>query len=326
MAAGFKQATINASDVPSTQTNFPAYVDLSRLGITTLAEAQSVRCYSDAAKTTELAREIVSVSEMHVKIPSLTSTFTLYVDWDGTSSEYAVTDTYGRNNVWTDYDIVLHADGLVDSTGKRTITEFGTVSYTAGQIGDGFSYGTSYPRTADAADLDYTSNFYLSCWVKRTSTTTRDTIISKNSWTVNTGYWIFFGDGGNTLNINTPGSSFSVFTMTSSFTTGSFQHMVIKKTGGVDFKSYRNGAIDATVAQTGNFRVNATEVRFGQRFDFSDPFLGTIDELRLTDTLFSDDWIETEYNNQNDEATFWGTWTDAGAGGPAFIPKVTTII
>ena len=43
MAAGFKTATVNASDVPSTQTNFPSYVDLSRLGITTLAEAESVR-------------------------------------------------------------------------------------------------------------------------------------------------------------------------------------------------------------------------------------------------------------------------------------------
>ena len=47
MASGFKQATVNAADVPASQTDFPSYVDLSRLGITTLAEAQSVRVYAD---------------------------------------------------------------------------------------------------------------------------------------------------------------------------------------------------------------------------------------------------------------------------------------
>ena len=100
MAAGFKQATVNASDVPATLADYPSYVDLSRLGITTLAEAQSVRCYSDSAKTTELAREIVSATQMFVKIPSLTSTFVLYVDYDGVRADYAVTDTFGRNATW----------------------------------------------------------------------------------------------------------------------------------------------------------------------------------------------------------------------------------
>jgi len=119
MASGFKQATVNASDVPATLTNYPAYVALSRLGITTLAEAQSVRCYSDSAKTTELAREIVSVTEMHVKVSSLTSTFVLYVDWDGARADYAATDTYGRNAVWSDYAFVFHFENsLTNSVGN----------------------------------------------------------------------------------------------------------------------------------------------------------------------------------------------------------------
>ena len=62
----FVKATVRAADVLATQTNFPAYVNLTRLGITGLAQAQSVRVYSDVGKTTELAREIVSASEMHV--------------------------------------------------------------------------------------------------------------------------------------------------------------------------------------------------------------------------------------------------------------------
>ena len=45
-------------------------------------------------------------------------------------------------------------------------------------------------------------------------------------------------------------------------------------------------------------------------------FDGRIDEARMKNGALSANWITTEYNNQNAEATFWGTWTDAG-GGPA---------
>ena len=144
MAAGFKTATVNASDVPSTQTNFPAYVDLSRLGITTQAEADSVRVYADSGKTTEWAREIVSATEMHVKIPSLTSTTAIYVDWDGVSSDYAVTDTYGRNAVWTGYKAVHHGDSVVDASGNLgNLTNTGSVAYSAGKVGKAFDGGAS---------------------------------------------------------------------------------------------------------------------------------------------------------------------------------------
>jgi len=47
------------------------------------------------------------------------------------------------------------------------------------------------------------------------------------------------------------------------------------------------------------------------------PFDGKIGEARLKDSALSANWITTEYNNQNDEAAFWGTWTDAGGGATA---------
>src|SRR6056297_2303141 len=116
-----KTATVNASDVAATLTNFPAYVDLSRVGITTLAEAESVRVYSDAAKTTELAREIVSASEMHVLIPSLTTSTQIWVDFDGVRSDYAVGATYGAEAVWSTFEGVWHLQDTTDSTGTRDL-------------------------------------------------------------------------------------------------------------------------------------------------------------------------------------------------------------
>jgi hypothetical protein len=71
-----KTATVASAKVAATLSNFPVYINLSRVkgSAMTQAEADSVRIYTDSAKTTEIAREIVSVSECHAKIPSLTTT------------------------------------------------------------------------------------------------------------------------------------------------------------------------------------------------------------------------------------------------------------
>jgi hypothetical protein len=181
MAAGFKYATVNASDVPATQTNFPAYVDLSRLGITTLAEAQSVRVYAESSKTTEWAREIVSATEMHVKVPSLTSTVEIYVDWDGVRADYAVGDTYGRNAVWSDYAAVYHMDSLTTdySGNSKTLTNTNSVANATGKIGQAADFGTSnttkvLERTADdvLAYTQFASEWTMTGWFKLASTST----------------------------------------------------------------------------------------------------------------------------------------------------------
>ena len=169
MAAGFKKATVRAADVPSTQTDFPSYVDLDRIGVTTLAEAQSIRVYADEAKTVEWAREIVSATEMHVKVPSLTSTVDIYVDWDGVRSDYAVGATYGRNAVWVDYEFVSHDGGGTDSTGNHSTTAEGGV--TSGGITGKIGVGTSYDGSNDGFDTGYDSfnprnNFTMSVWTR----------------------------------------------------------------------------------------------------------------------------------------------------------------
>ena len=320
MAAGFKQATVDSSKVAGTLTNYPAFVDLSRIGITTQAEADSVRVYSDASKTTELAREIVSVNEMHVKIPSLTTTTTIYVDYDGVRSNYANTDTYGRNAVWTGYDIVLHCASLTDSTGKHTITETGTVAYGTGKIGNGFSIPNTanYPLASDASDIRYTGDMYYSAWLKRNSNTTRDSPFSKGQpWTSTTGYWMHFNETNNVI-INKPNTSYSNVVLGILDVTSALTHFVYKKTASTNMKVYSNGSLLNTVTTnaTGAFGTNTNAMRIGNRTDGNDYWDGILDEQRFSATLYSDNWITTEYNNQNDESTFWGTWTNVSTFTP----------
>lgn len=320
MAAGFKTATVNASDVPATQTDFPAYVNLSRLGITTLAEAQSVRVYADSGKTTEWAREIVSVDEMHVKIPSLTSTTSIYVDWDGSRADYAVTDTFGRNNVWTGYDVVMHGNALTDSTGKHTPSQVGTVAYGTGKLGNGFSVPdtANYPTVPDSANVDYTGDMYYSAWLRRNDNGNRDSPFSKGRpWDSATGYWMHMDTSSNVV-INRPNTSFSNLVIAASvdFVTA-IRYFVFKKTAATNMKVYLDGALHTTTTTnaTAAFTVNADSIRIGNRTDADDLWDGIMDEVRFSDVLFSDNWITTEYNNQSDEPGFWGTWTTVGGGG-----------
>ena len=337
----FKVATVNASDVPSTQTNFPAYVDLSRLGITTLAEAQSVRVYADEAKTTEWAREIVSVDEMHVKIPSLTTTTDIYVDYDGVRADYGVTDTYGRNAVWSDYEFVSHMESTgssqIDSTGNGGdlgIENGAPTTGATGEIGNAVSFdgNDSYTQTAYALDALTASTVQFIAKRDNTSGTNRgmfnygDSYQAGNyqqAWELD-----FVGAGSTFLFYSHYKSQGSGATQrqqiigTTNLGSGSFVWASATWDGAGQFELYANGSPEASATNanmTSMYNVSPTydrlyvgryENQFGDRY-----FAGDLDELRVRELALSANWIATEYNNQSDEATFWGTWTDAGGGG-----------
>lgn len=328
MAAGFKQATVNASDVPATQTNFPVYVDIDRMGVTTQAEADSIRVYSDSGKTTELAREIVSDAEMWVKVPSLTSSFTIYVDWDGTSSDYAVTDTYGRNNVWSNYMIVSHDAGTTNSTGGASGTANGgvTVGGATGHIGsatdfDGSNDTISFADASYSAD-ESTSNMSFSAWVQAdTIPGTTTGIFSR--FNAGTDYIWFLGakssnstasatvvtSGGNTNCEYVTGDTLE--------TDGSWNFVAL------NFDGTGTLYIDAGLVVTGS-TINGTTSNVNSDIYIGDiprytnaEFDGAISEVRHTNTALDGNWITTEWNNQQGESTFWGTWSDVSAGGAA---------
>lgn len=327
MAAGFKQATVNASRVPSTQSNFPVYVDLSRLGITTLAEAQSVRVYADSGKTTEWAREIVSATEMHVKVPSMTSTTSIYVDYDGVRADYAATDTYGRNAVWSDYVAVFHLEDtsspLINSTGGDTLTSTGSPTYSAtGKIEDGISTPGGSTASYFANDSGVTGAttappISLQCWGYPTSGGNfggGNSAVYVGGGTSNHEQGIQFFSGG--ISAVTQGSAADSQARGSSITANTWYmaHAVFSSTS--NRKYYQNGSLAAT--NTASNTCNAgSKIRIASRYTTSSQnFQGSLDEVRVRNSELSANWITTEYNNQNNESDFWGTWSDAG-GAPA---------
>lgn len=322
MAAGFKSATVNAADVPATQTDFTAYVDLSRTGITTLAEAQSVRVYADSGKVTEWAREIVSVSEMWVKVPSLTSTVSIYVDWDGVRADYAATDTYGRNAVWTGNTVVYH---MGDAT-TSTVADSTSNGYTGTKKAAG-TPAEATGKIGNAQDGTYTLE-NSGTWI--------------NNASVNPNVYITMGTntGDNGKLAVYVSASFQVSTNT--FSAGTWYKVRANFTGS-QLLTYVNGTLwdtfsKTTTARSFTFWFNADAISDDRAFVGVDgstmsimsrtngaglwPLDGKMDEFHWTASSVSANWETTEYNNQDDEAGFWGTWSTVG-GGAAVSPTLT---
>lgn len=329
----FKTATVNASDVPATLTNYPSYIDWSRLGITTLAEAQSSRVYADSGKVVEWAREVVSATEGHTKVPSLTSTTPIYVDYDGIRADYAVTDTYGRNAVWSAYDAVYHLGSTADSTGNaRTLTDSGVV-YTTGKIGD----GSDHTRT----DKD---QLYRANWVGAASSGLTMEFWLRNDAQPVSGYshTVQFGGGSSPYVSHLfnyqqyPTSTYTLLwgrvrngvtnshaiSVTQTLTVGTWYHFVCTTNGSTaDF--YKDGSSigsastntlsgSSGAATSPNFTIGR-ENYAGD--DNSNRYTeGMFDEVRIRQTGATANEVTTTYNNQSDESGFWGTWTDAGGG------------
>lgn len=343
MAAGFKQATVNAAKVASSLTDYPAFVDLSRIGITTQAEADSVRVYSDASKTTELAREIVSATEMHVKIPSLTTTTVIYVDYDGSRADYSVTDTYGRNAVWSDYKIVVHLNESsgtrTDSCGNDNLNDVNTVPSATGKVGaNGANFTRANSERLDTTTANVSSGdvpLEMELWHKTSLTGTYRVISSLVVTGSGGGRWFFEIQLGSDNYMDTEmgfvnGGNQGVWYVadTSTVTDGNWHHWVakVRNTGGkAQIKLYRDGVLLATVnhasltyslpATMQAFTVGATKNYTATTYTHYST--GDIDESRLrAGTVTTDEYTTTSYNNQSDEATFWGTWTNVSTFTP----------
>ena len=325
-----KAIPVVAEKVAATLTDYPAFVQPSLMtgwGALTLAEAQSLRFYSDEALTTELAREVVSADEIHVKVPSLTTTTTIYADYDGVRADYATSATYGRNAVWSDYELVMHLqDATTDSTGNYSPTNSGAADG-SGQIEGAQVFEQANNDRIVIPGLGTTvgsNNFTASTWVNIAAALTAaqrhltlgaesgggfDDLVDLYTQTSSQGGVIqVLFRGTNFLILDSAesivGDGWVKITYTRSGNTGEVWFGDVSKataTGAAVGAANANG--DASI---GNWTLSSNRGTNGSQ-----------DETRIRLSVLSDDWITTEYNNQSDVGTFWGTVTDAGGGSGA---------
>jgi len=161
MAELFK-VKVNVGKITGTLTDFPAYIDLAnmpdRFWALVTNGGGDIRAYADLAKTTPLPREVVScvtateTGELYIKVPSIADDTEVFIEIDGTSTEPARNSTYGSDNVWTDYELVAHLNGVLhdSSVNNRTIQKTANATLTTDRFGN-----ADNAYELDSADVEY---------------------------------------------------------------------------------------------------------------------------------------------------------------------------
>lgn len=350
MAYGYKRTiTIDHTKCgSSTSSNFPALVYISDATFKTTgnggrinnANGYDIAFYSDSSGTSSLYWEIEAYNGATgelwawVKIPSLSHTTdtVIYVFYgDSGISTFQSTSS----SVWdSNFKSVYHLpDGSTlsanDSTSNANNGTVSGASATTGKIKGGASFnGSSNSIAIGSASgvTDITSNITISAWINPAS------LPSTNGFA----YIVGKGYDGNpeqyALRLSNEGAQRVTFTTYTggitygatwthggSITTGTWYHIVGLFNGSA-WKIYSDGSeVASTSSATGPARstkgtyIGATDIAGS----VSRWFNGYIDEVRISDTARSADWILAEYNSQNSPSTFLalGSETSAGGGG-----------
>jgi hypothetical protein len=323
------KVTVNSAEVSGTTTNFPLALDLSLLPAgfhTNVKDAGADIRITKADGTTEVPREIVTyiasadTGEIHFKGDISSSADTSFYIYYGNSgaTDYAETDTYGRNNVWNSgsFQYVGHLQSSpADSTSNgRSTNTVGTPTYGPGNLGLGNAYigsGTSssnYTNLASNSFLDITQNVTYSAWIYfdgSTNTTTKY-ILSRqqntavrivNAWTLQQNsqklYVSYRFDANGTVYNNISNSN-----MPSGWT------LVHAVRNGTNAKLYFNGLQESSITLAAGNGTASTTTPLAIGYYTSDntysnfEYKGNINELRIRNTSITDTAVlRNEYNN-----------------------------
>lgn len=321
-------------------TNFPVYLDLSDLPSSFFNDVQSdgddIRITTDDGQT-EVPYELVSINtggqtgELHFKAPSLlTSTTSLFYVYYGSSTApgYAVGDTYGRNNVWTNnYLAVYHLEEVAAGSGNANLYTDATgqggdgddnVDATGklGKLGLGQELNNAYtdnielPHTILHGRTDVTASFWY-----RTNTNDYMSVLSgaRNNTSDGANEYLLWFQDYNDIQFFSHGEPRVNFDI-ASINDNSWRYYVsVRDDTNNQTRLYINASEDnqspaldsmstLSIASGGLF-VGVDQDSVGGGFDQA--LDGELDELRLSNGVRSADWISNVYLNQNSPTGFY---------------------
>jgi hypothetical protein len=317
--------TIDASKVVADATDFPVLISDGVLADHFYANSNTdctdLRFSTDVAMASELPFEVVScdtiakTAEIWVKIPLVSGSVntTLYA-WYGNASAvaYADSDTYGAHNVWSDYALVMHMD---EASGSR----YGSTANNNSAVATG-SIVSGVGKIGSGVDLEYSSSQYLTvhqsvtldlptytiqAWAQNESfASTYPTIVSNRSNNdANGNYFVLFhGDIGYKPHSQYwTGSTWSSAHTNDSSSAQTWYMVNVVYEGSLHKISANGGAFIANAAAAP--QLNNNPILIGKYSNHY--FDGIIDELRMSSVVRSQAWIDTEYSNQSDPASFF---------------------
>jgi hypothetical protein len=345
--------TVNSSQVPSTQTNFPVQVNLADLPVAFFTHVKAAGAdirVTSSDGTTEMPREVVSVDtsshtgELWFKAPSIANTNYYYIYYGNSgATEPAASATYGSQNVWdTNFKEVYHlnettvAEGstLHDSTTNGiNLTTLGTATNnspvaTTGQIGGSvnlpstFQYSGASASSSSNAGISISNRSTVEGWFYLNSIFSSDTNETHLFGTIRGGYpygvdSIYVTNTG-TLVGHLGGDNFTT-PASATVSVGAWHHAALTYDQST-IRLYVDGA-PSTTLPVGTTLVDSliklsTDGGYNSRAGY--------DEIRMSKIDRSANWIATEYNNQSSTTGFY-TASAEEAGAAPTAPGAPTI-
>jgi hypothetical protein len=200
-----------------------------------------------------------------------------------------------------------HGDDYVAATGKD------------GQVGAGQEFNVDYIAIPDPggswefADggLDAgTSDFTISGWFLRSAAAAYPTIVYKGGGgATDTGYWFHYNEAADSIDLRVSNGTVRFIANSNSglgmTTFGQWHYVaVVFHRGTLDDTAtfYLDGdpaGSESSIDIAGDSVSNTKNVALG-----SNSFIGNLDEVRISSTARSGDWIKTKYNNQKTPSSF----------------------
>ena len=321
-----KQINIDRTKVSGSLSNFPVFIDTaapaaaqddcddilftSSDGITKLDH----QIEKDLFETTACASGNTIVA--WIRTPSLSSSAatTLYMYYGNSSvaDQQNATAVWDSNfkAVWHLQEISTDESAILNKYQDSTINNFDADQVRGDDIATNWLRGVNLDGSSDFGNRSYASaldqdDVTMSGWVMFSSligSSNRGIIARSNA---NDAYNILIDYSSDTINYYVrKGTGWSIATPTPSVvSTGQWYYVVLTHTANT-LRGYLNGQlIGSQTSSTAVSRANSS-FYFGH-YGGGGTINGYIDEFRISNVARSDDWILTEYNNQNSPSTFY---------------------
>lgn len=329
--------TIQASQVSGSSdlVDFPMLITLDHLNseivdggaYSALNGGGDIRFSSDAAGNNPLPIEVVEFvtsatpanrkCQIWVKVPnvSASSNTTIYI-WYNKAGEVqpVANSTYGSQEVWSNYHFVSH-DGLYDSASNQYLTVNGSPTTGTTPYG-GTSWkgnGTTDYNHMASSGLDISGNLSVSLWKKNTATTSNfgTALTARNG----SGWFLLRSYGSNAARTwfssepptETNGEGARAYP--SGDAVGWHYFSVSQTTVIGETELMRADGLATTQLPTTGYswyRPSVSDyITVGNTSpNNSNELYGELAELRISETVISADFSDTEYHNQNSPAAF----------------------
>ncbi len=320
-----KNIVVDHTKVQADLTDFPLLVDIFDVDLRTKVQP-------DGDDIVFVSSETVLPHEIEVFEQDFNSTHAHLVAWIKTdlSSTFDTTvmmyygnpEATNRENptglwdgnyigVWHLGETTGGSGSIKDSTSKANHgTDFGNPIFeSSGVIGNaiGFNDGP-YIQIQDSLSLDSISTgITISAWTRADSYEWELPVLTKGG--EDSGAFSLFyyrSTGTNDICYYLDGVSSGTQHTGEPVTRNNWMHVVLTYDG-FYLKVYKNGTLASNqlIPSTPSIISNNEPLYIGYESDYSDYFLGEIDEARISTSAKPETWIQTEFNNQYDPASFY---------------------